>query len=368
MNRGITEWTECPPERAGMDGAALDRAIEVVRGTGARAHLCVLRHGRVVLRRTFGCSPEALFIVYSAGKPFIALLTHLLAERGDISLDDSVAQHWPEYGSHGKDTITIRQVLQHRAGVPLALGNLAADALTMTDWERSVRAAARARPRWPPGAVSAYHIITYGFILGELVQRITGMPLREALRSEFLAPLGLHDTHLGLTDHTWTQHVPVRAVTSGAMGRQIMFNRRALRQAVIPAAGVSATAWDMARFYQMLLRGGELDGTRVLAAETVAQARQPSSEGEIDRILRRPIRWSEGFQLGGSIRARESGHPMGSRSSLDAFGHNGSSTCNAWVDPGRGLVFVYLTDLLMPRKDGALHQQRISDAVLAACR
>jgi CubicO group peptidase (beta-lactamase class C family) len=363
----MTDWTECRPERAGIDAGALRPALDLVRARGAVAQICVLHRGRVLLDRSFGCRPDVPFLIFSAGKPFVAVLVHLLAERGLLALDDPVARHWPEFGRHGKDAITIRQVLQHRSGLPVARG-LRRDALAAASWDRSIRALENARPTWPPGEVPAYHIISYGFILGEIVQRVTGAPLREVMCAEFFDPLGLADTHLGTPSLLWPQRVRVRAAGVGGRVRQVVFNRRAVRQAVIPAATISCTARDLARFYQMLLSGGTLDGVRVLDPATVAEARRPSCDGEVDRLLRQPIRWAQGFQLGGPGPDPSRPRPLGHTSSPDAFGHNGSNCCIAWADPDRQLVVVYLTNLLQSGFDGSSHQCAVSDALLAATR
>ncbi|SEG48225.1 CubicO group peptidase, beta-lactamase class C family [Actinacidiphila yanglinensis] len=360
------DWTECPPEDVGVDRQRLGRVTELVRARGAVSQLCVLRDGKVLLDRSFGCDPDALFLTFSAGKPLVALLVHLLAERGGLALDDPVSRHWPEFGEHGKEAVTVRQVLQHRSGMSTARGMLG-DALAMTDWERSVRGIERAPLRHPPGQAPAYQVIIYGFVLGELVRRVTGTPPRELLRTEFLAPLGLRDLHLGLPDGAWSRHVPVRGRGTAARLSGRALNRRATRRAVIPSAGVSVTARDLARFYAMLLRGGELDGTRVLAPDTVREARRLSSDDEVDRVIRLPIRWAQGFQLGGPPRDAAHARPMGRHSSEDAFGHNGSNCCLAWADPGRGLVFVHLTDLLTGGHEGARHQSAVSDAVITSC-
>jgi CubicO group peptidase (beta-lactamase class C family) len=319
----------------------------------------------VVLNEAFGCRPDALFLTFSAGKPFVALLIHQLADRGELGLDDPVARYWPEFGRGGKEAITIRHVLQHRAGIPVARG-LAGDALAARSWPRSVRAIEEARPRYQPGQVPAYHVLSYGFILGELVQRVTGAGLTEVMRRELLDPLDLRDTYLGLPARLWSRRVPVRARGPGAFSRRLVFNRRVMRQAVIPAATVSTTARDLARFYQMLLNGGQLNGVRVISAAAIAGARRPSSDGETDRLLRRPMRWSEGFQLGGPGPGQGRPRPMGRRSSPETFGHNGSNCCIGWADPGRGVVFAYLTGLLEGGLEGSPHQSEVCDAVLAA--
>jgi CubicO group peptidase (beta-lactamase class C family) len=220
----MTDGVESAPEGLGADPAALDRAVDLVRARGAVAQLCVLRRGEVVLDRTFGCAPDALFWVFSASKPFTALLVHLLAERGQLDLDDAVSRYWPEFGQRGKQDITVRQVLQHRAGLPV-VRSMNRDALAATSWRRSVRAIERARPSLPPGQGPAYHVLSYGFILGELVQRVTHAHLRDVLRTELLDPLGLVDTHLGLPDALWPRHVPVRVEGRRRLIGEAAFNR-----------------------------------------------------------------------------------------------------------------------------------------------
>jgi CubicO group peptidase (beta-lactamase class C family) len=112
---------------------------------------------------------------------------HLLAERGQLNLDDPIAKYWPEFAQNGKGSITIRHALQHRAGIPVA-GGLIGTALHMHDWAKAIRDVERAKPRWPAGEVAAYHFMSYGFILGELIGRVSGRPIREFLVAELLEP------------------------------------------------------------------------------------------------------------------------------------------------------------------------------------
>jgi CubicO group peptidase (beta-lactamase class C family) len=352
-----------------VQAGRLDAAVALAAARGCPAQLCVIHRGQVVLDESIGCRPDSLFFLFSASKPMTALLVHLLAERGELALDDPVARYWPEFGQRGKHAITIRQVLQHRSGLPVAR-SMAADALTMTDWAASVRALERAAPAYPPGQVPAYHVLSYGFLLGELVQRVTGTPVRDFLAAELLGPLGLRDTYLGLPAERWERHVPVSGRGPAELATGLMVNRRAVRQAVIPAASVSATARDLARLYQALLNGGKLGGGRVLRPETIVAARRPSSDGETDRYLKLPVRWSEGFQLGGERggRRRLGGRfsPMGQRSSPLAFGHNGSYVCIGWADQERQLAVAYLTGRLVSRAAGSRHMAAVSDAILTA--
>jgi CubicO group peptidase (beta-lactamase class C family) len=372
--------------------AARQRVENLIRKRAGPAQLCVLHRGRMVLDERVACRPDSLFFLFSASKPLVALLVHLLAQRGELGLDDPVTTHWPAFGQHGKHAITIRQVLQHRSGIPVAR-SFARDALIMTDWDASVRALERATPKYPPGQVPAYHILSYGFILGELVRRVSGVPVRQFLTSELLRPLGLHDIHLGLPPELWARHVPVAGSGPAELVTQLAVNRRVTRQAVVPAASVSATARDLARFYQALLdwrrpeRPGE-PGTAVLRPESVAAATTPSSDGEIDRFLHLPIRWSQGFQLGGERQFAPpadrrpdplgmlasyvaSGHsgtyvsPLGTQSSPTTFGHNGSYVCIGWADPERQLAVGYVTARLASRPAGTTHMTAVNDAILA---
>jgi CubicO group peptidase (beta-lactamase class C family) len=363
----VIDWTESAPRATGADPGRLAHAVDLVRARGGAAQLCVLHRGHVVLDRAYRCAPDALFWIFSTSKPFTALLVHRLAQDGRLALDDPVAAHWPEFAARGKRAITIRHVLQHRSGVPFAR-NPALDMLAMANWERTARALEAARPTHPPGRTPAYHVITYGAILGELVRRITNQQLPDVLRTTFLEPLGLTDTALGLRPGHWPRHVPVRGGDPPACATALAVNTRTLREAAIPSAGISTTARDLARFYRALLAGGELDGVRILTADTLTAAREPSTANdEIDKVIRLPIRWSHAFQLGGPVPAPHPSRPMGRTSSPLTFGHNGSNCCIAWADPTRDLAFAYLTDRLESGHRGARHLSDVADAVLSAC-
>jgi len=363
----------CASSRQPEVPADLSAAIGLVRARGSAAQLHVLRGGRPVIDYCQGCQPDSLFWIFSASKPLVALAVHLLAERAELDLDDRVAGYWPAFGQRGKQAITIRQVLQHRSGVAVAggraMGGAVGDALLMADWQRSVRRIEQAAPRWPPGSVPAYHYISYGFILGELVRQVAGTGVDEFVRDQLTAPLGLGDTYLGLPDELQHRAVPLTGRWPGGLLSQGYLNRKAVRAAVIPAAGISTTARDLARLYQALLLGGvAADGTRVLADQTIAAARQPSCDGETDRFLKLRVRWSQGFQLGGGHSpGRGCSPPLGWLASPLAFGHNGSNACIGWADPDRQLAFAYLTGTLDTERAGSAHMAAVADAVLAAC-
>jgi CubicO group peptidase (beta-lactamase class C family) len=352
------------PVEVGMDRRTLERALALVRRRRAAAQLCVIRSGRVAVHHAFGCEPDALFWIFSVSKPYTAVLTHLLADRGLFSLDDPVARHWPEFGRFGKEQITIRQVLQHRTGFATT-GSPVRDMLSATDWFRAVRLIEETRPRRPAGSAPSYQFLIFGFILGELIERTTGRPIRDVMRAELIDPLGLTDTHLGIGTEEWPRHVPVVfGPRAGGMTARA-FNQISTRQAVIPSAGISATAYDVARFYRMLLSGRTEDGRELISPQTIARARTPSSNGEIDRLVRMPIPWSQGFQLGGD-RGPGRVPPFGYLSSRRTFGHNGSNCCIAWADPDRDLAFAYLSNLRVGTAIDMAHLAAVADQVFAS--
>jgi len=349
--------------------AAARCAADRLASRDAAGHLVVLRRGQVVLDRAFGAEPSSLFLIYSCSKAYTALVVHLLVERGQLSLDGQIAAWWPEFGRRGKSAITARHVLTHRAGVPddFAVWTLT----TATDWTASVHRMEALVPHWQAGEATAYHALTYGWILGELARRASGKRVESLLHEALLEPIGLRDTFLGLPPPEWSRSV--RVVPAGSrteLANALVFNRRRYRQAVVPAATVSATGRDVARFFEMLRLGGALDGVRVLRPETVAEARRPAIEGGgvvVDQTLGRPVRWAEGFHLGGVRSQADLARFMGDLSSAEAFGAIGSDCCTAWVDPARELVFVYLTGVLFPTGTGILHHGLVADCILRAC-
>ena len=347
-----------------MRGSALDRAVTIATSWSTRGQLRVERRGEVVLDTVWGCEPDALFWLFSASKPFIAVLVHRYVERGLLSLDAPVSQYWPEFGDKGKQYITVRQVLQHRTGMPTA-GSALGDALAMSNWRRSVERIERSAPKLDPNLGPAYQFLIYGFLLGELLQRVSGRPVEELLREQLLEPLGLHDTFVGLPDAAWPRHVPVHVDGPGGGIAQSVLNRRITRAAVIPAAGISTTATDLGLFYRALLDDRVGRGPGLLRPETLATALEPSNERQMDVFARAPIRWSAGFQLGGVRWGSRTG-PMGRLSSPLAFGHNGSNCCLAWADPKRDLVVSYLTDRVPRAPAGIRHLAQVSDAIISA--
>ncbi|MEU8225859.1 serine hydrolase domain-containing protein [Kribbella sp. NPDC048915] len=348
----------CDPRDAGFDPDRLTAAVGLIESRGAVAQLCVVRDGRTVVDRSFKCSPNALFWLFSASKPYLAVVIHQLVESGRLHLDDAVAAYWPEFGQNGKREITVRDVLRHRSGLSSA-GSYVGDVRAMADWNRSLRRIEESTPRWPIGTVG-YSPLAFGFILAEVARRCAGMPIDALVRHGVIEPLGVTDTYLGLPPELWGQHVAVRA--SGPLGPiiQSVVNRRSTREAVVPAAGISTTARDLAAFYQGLLAG------RLIGPQQLAVALEPSSEGVYDPVARAPVRWSQGFQLGGPRWMEGTVSSLGALSSPRAFGHNGSNCCIGWADPDRRIAYAYLTNRVGRPKQDLAHHAAVADKVLEA--
>ena len=341
---------------------SLAPVLNLVRQRGGSAQLVVLRDSEVLIDHAQGHGPDGLFWSWSVSKPYLSILVHQLAAASVLDLDAAVSYYWPEFARHGKGSITLRQVLHHRAGFSTSRG-LLGDALAMTDWRRSIRNIENAHLSTVPGAVPSYQVFTYGFILGEVIERATRKQLRPLMDEWLLTPLGATNTMLGVTEHDLSRCVPIRSSVPLAT---TALNSRAVRMAVIPSAGVSTTARDVAQFYEMLLNDGRgRDGAQVVSPEILPQATAASStEADVDGFARTPILWANGFQLGG--RTPNLYPPLGSVAGPRAFGHNGSNVCVAWADPDSRLVVAYLTNTVA--SDGARHMTAVSNAIAAIAR
>lgn len=341
-----------------MDHRALEAAWHLVEARRVPAQLCVVEGGEVVLDRCVRTGPDRLFWAFSAGKPFTSVLVWRLVERGVLSLDTPMSDHWPEFSGGDKELITVRHVLQHRSGLPTA-GSLLGDIVSMTDWDASVHRLEQASCRYLPGSTPAYQFLTFGFLLGELVQRVTGRSFAELLAEQVCAPVGLTDTYAHLDDTLLARSQPMLVRGSGTVVGPWV-NRREVREAVIPAGGFSTTAHDLAAFYAALL-----DDRALLGPEAIAEATRVTTETELDRFARLHIRWGQGFQLGGPRPGRLP-VPLGNTSSPRAFGHNGSHVCLGWADPERQIAFGYVTAAMTRADLDMAHMSQLSDAVLAA--
>jgi len=319
-------------------------------------------------------TPDRRHVLFSCTKPYAGVCLHHLAERGRIGYDDRVREHWPAFAEAGseKAEATVRHVLSHQAGLPY--GPLDQEPERWLDWEDAVGAMEALDPTFTPGSTAAYHTLTYGFLVGELVRRVSGQAVDAYAREHVFDPLGMTDTSIGLPADdpddvaTLAGFEPgerCRDAGIGLDGREdeaaALFNRESMHRAVVPAATGVGTARDMARFYACLANGGELDRTRLLDPETVETATSVQVEVETDATMKVPRRYALGFERAGTAWDK-----YGTLAPRTTFGHGGLGSIVGWGDPESGLAMAYVTNGI---RDETEHGQRacaMADAVRRA--
>lgn len=370
----VTDFgAEEPPEAGGVSARNVEAIWSSIRdwyrsGVHPALQVCVRRHGAVILNRAIGhargngpndprdaervpVSVETPFCVYSASKAITAFVIHKLVERGLIGLDDPVADYIPGYEKNRKHQITIGHVLAHRSGVP----NLPSSALNLDylgDRDYMIDILANASPFAKPGRYLAYHAVSGGFILGEIVHAVTGRTIREVLAEEFLDPLGFRWTNYGVAPdevgqvaHNYITGPPTAPPLSTMLTRALgmgmdqlveLTNDPRFLTGIAPAANTVTTAFELSRFFEIMRRGGELDGVRVIETDTIRRALAEQSHLEIDFSLAFPTRFSYGLMLGARVLC------LYGLDTQFAFGHLGFTNMVAWADPQRAISVAVL--------------------------
>lgn len=333
-----------------------------------------------------GCRPwseNTLASIYSGSKGLTSTCVHLLADRGELDLNAPVARYWPEFGQAGKEDITLAMVLGHRSGVigprtPMSWRDV-------TDWDGVCNRIAAAEPWWPPGTAQGYHVVTFGFILGEVVRRVTGRTLGQYLRTEIAEPLGL-DVHIGLSPaehHRCAEMVnkpTVRnlltenrvAVPPGTLSDHPMagwavsmnfvpddeLGARAIdawRIAEFPSTNAHVSALGMATFYNALAQ------EKLLTREQMELARVSQGGYDPDVVLG-PRVADHGWGLGYMLNQRGVAGP-----NLKSFGHGGSGGSFAFVDLEHRIGYAYVMNYFDATKCNADPRSvALSDEVYAA--
>jgi CubicO group peptidase (beta-lactamase class C family) len=333
--------------------------------------------------RTDRWERDTLVDVFSVGKAMAALCVLILVERGQVELEAPVARYWPEFAAAGKDVVTVRMLLGHRAGLPAISRPLSEQAVY--DWSAIAAALAEQEPWWQPGRRHGYHVNTFGFLTGELVRRVSGESFGAFFHREVARRLDA-DFHFGIgPEHDrrtaeYSFSAVSRNIDDGGVEREKndpsdrafllrraylnppgisgvgTVNTRAWRAAQIPSANGHATARAVARIYSALACGGTVDRIRLLRGETIELARTEVSSGT-DFVLDRPSRFGLGFQLSQPER------PLGPNPR--AFGHFGAGGSLGFADPETGLAFGYVMNRSGPRWQNPRNRALI-DAVYQA--
>jgi CubicO group peptidase (beta-lactamase class C family) len=368
------------------------RHLDALHATGfyPALQLCVRHHGQIVLHRTLGryrpigqdtwrdADDQTRFMIFSLSKSVTACCLHILFERGVLHIDDPVCWHLPAFTGHGKQHITLRHLLTHTAGIPML--NWRIDDALIRDWDRVIQQLCDARLIRFPGRWTGYHLLSSGYILAEVLQRVDGRSLRTFLREELREPMGLETFDYGTTPDRYAQTASSELVEPqppapiiDAISRLIdldlpqtlaMMNRPAVFDAVIPSGNIVATAEEVSRFFQLLLDGGAWRGRRILSQRQITRATQEQVLTRHDLTLfLTPQRYSQGFMLG----RKHTGFNVFGRNTEQAFGHLGFTRNLGWADPARQLAIGLLTSgkPTYPRHETLILRQ-LQDAIYAA--
>ena len=366
------QLNEQPAEAGGMTAKQVSKiwhSIESLYKTGNSPLItfCLRRQGQIILNRSLGyvhgnsaeglamdariANPDTPVCLFSASKIVTAMLIHLLDEQGAINLLDPVSYYIPEYGVNGKRRATIFHLLAHRGGIPKIEGDVTPELLFNRD--EIMQRLYRAAPASAAGSRLAYHAVTAGYILGEIIERVTGQDLRTFVHEQIEQPMGMDyfnyglkpqyrdqvamnyatGLHPGLGTDKYLNHV----LGGGLQLAVDVTNDPRFMETICPAGNIYTSAEQAGRFFEMLLSGGSYNGKQILSPRTVFRATLPTSGTSLDRTLLAPMRYALGPMLGSN--------PVGLFGPMtgQAFGHIGFSNIFCWADPARDISVSMLT-------------------------
>jgi CubicO group peptidase (beta-lactamase class C family) len=314
-------------------------------------------------RRERAWTPDTPALSFSTTKGITATAVHVLVDRGTLAYDEPVATWWPEFAAAGKERITLRDVLTHRAGLH-DVRALARDATEILDAELMEERLAAARPSLGRGA-PGYHAYTFGWLTGGIIRRVTGLPVAAAVRDLVARPLELDGLDIGIPPGIDAASPPPAEVVGSALRLyaaterlitpvwgNLPLTRTTVRALVLPGLGAlvygpdppiwttqmpavngAFTARGLAGMYAALANGGAVGGRRLMRQATVRQLGKVQTR-ERDRVLGMEMRWRMGYH-----HAFMAGAPA-----RQAFGHYGYGGSGGWADPESGLSFGYVTN------------------------
>lgn len=332
------------------------------------ASLAVYHRGRLVVDlfggfADTGCTHpwarDTLINIWSSTKGVVAVAAAMCVDRGWISYETEVAKVWPEFAQAGKSGITFAQLLSHQAGLPGFVEPTTVE--DQFDWDGCCAKLARQSPAWAPGTASSYHAMTYGWLVGEVIRRVSDRRIGDFVREEIAKPLDA-DVYIGLPEHLESRVVemiaPSAAVNPASLplsdaARMALINPqqdpttpnlRAWRAAEIPAANGQATASGLARIYAMLVGGGTFEGARLLSPQAVAHMVSPAAPpGRTDMFLGFTDCWGHGVAI--NTTGIYGPNPK-------AFGHSGWGGSFGFADPDAEIAVGYVCNRMGPELVG----------------
>ena len=372
LNQVIRSKDEVAAELGGMTERQIQKiwnSVEQLYKTGnyPLVTLCLRRNGQILLNRSIGYArgnapeglaadaqigtPDTPICLFSASKMVTAMLIHMLDERGDLNLLDPISYYIPEYCVNGKRRATIFHLLSHRGGIPRIDQEVTPELLFNQD--EVLKLLCAAKPVSPSGTHLAYHAVTAGYILGEIVKRVTGQNVRDFLAEQIEKPMGLNYFNYGLKPEyradaalnyatgihpsLGTDHYLHHVLGGGLQLAVDVTNDNRFMDTICPAGNIYTSAEQAGRFFEMLLSGGEYEGKQIMSPQTVFRSTLPTSGVSLDRTLLAPMRYALGPMLGSN--------PIGLFGPMtgQAFGHIGFSNILCWADPERDISVSLLT-------------------------
>ncbi len=369
------------PEDVGIDPEKLEAVFARVKrdvddGILPSASVAVARQGKVAGFRVFGqamqggvmkpATEDTLYSIFSSTKAIVGAATWTLFEEGLLKLDEKVADIIPEFGTNGKDVVTVEQAMLHIGGFPLA-------PLGPGRWETRegrLRSFSDWRLNWEPGTKFEYHATSLHWVLAEIIERRTGVEFKQFVRERIIEPMKLHEFYLGLPAELNAQvadvlHVVPPVPPPGGWGEVtpdaiLNFNRPEVRAVGVPGGGGIARAAELALFYQPLINGGvTADGTRIMKAETIEFATKPRTRDfHVDLMFQKPVNRALTVVVAGDAENAVY-RGFGRTTSPRAFGHGGAGGQIGWGDPETGISVGYCTngfvdDLMQGRRGVAV--------------
>lgn len=370
-----------------VDGFTQDRfapvreafAANLASGADVGASFCATLEGETVVdlwggwadeERTRPWARDTIVNVYSTTKTMTALTALLLADRGELDFDAPVARYWPQFAAAGKQDVKVSHLMSHSAGLSGWKEPLAKDDLY--DWEKATALLAAQAPYWEPGTAPGYHALTQGYLVGEVVRRITGKSLGTVFREEIAEPLGA-DFHIGLpaSEDDRVAHLippPPGASIADRSESELQKNMasnppidvaetrtRAWRGAEIPAAGGTGNARSVAQVHAILANGGVAQGKRFMSEASCRKALEVQVEGQ-DLILGMPARFGMGFGLAGAM-------PLPNPNTIFWGGYGGSLVI---IDMDARTTFAYAMNKMAPTTTGDMRAFGLAMAMWSA--
>jgi CubicO group peptidase (beta-lactamase class C family) len=341
------------------------------------AGLAVGRRERMVQPRVFGrlrptldspAMPEdAIFLIASISKPITCTAVMMLVERGELTVGDKVTRFVPEFGKNGKNGVTVRHLMTHTSGLPDMLPDNTELRAAHAPLSRFIEGICELKLDFAPGRGVQYQSMGIA-MLAEIVKRISGKECRDYLRDEVFEPLGMHDTSLGVPpgwhegEQPKTARIAHVRISEEAAATDWNWNREYWWGFGAPWGGLMTTPADLARFCQMLLHRGELEGVRILSPATVRAmaANQLAAMPDVPEINRRCQPWGLGWRLNWPAHSANFGDLL----SPATYGHWGATGTVTWIDPEQDAFMILFTT--QPQEPDGRMLSRISNVVASA--